>query len=505
MNYRRIICTVFAIAAMAVSAGTLQADEEALKTVSELGITVSYPAHMESQANKILGIAKQSLLPSINIHQQTISLLSNADSISKDIASLLGADEKAGKIKDRLAAYKSNSQALVQCFSNIRIVKTGDAIGAGGVDAGVLQVRYDKSKNEFNMVIDQANINPDTLKRSYFPVFVNSDGSIRAESKITEMALDFLGSNKSMIIAPIQDTVGYTMVQELYIYYPLSRWFNEGVSGWITRFVVAKNNPKLSQMANDLYSVNSIAKQYRDKINFLAWPQSSYENIKSPNFDASLEAAQSRYAVELISNVLGRDGAVILPKIMSGINYNSNADNDTICSAITKATGKDFKPMLMEYVPDDVKTGMSSGESAKLVAQAELLVKDKKWNEATDKLQKAVEMDPDNANTRLNYAWVEREIDKGKNVDKRRDSEFQIFLAARLLKPGNSKFHMIAESLEGNYVLGRLAILIGDIQYAKKLLEPVLEVDPNHEDAKRAMADIKRLEDAAKKPAADAQ
>jgi len=488
----RIISTAFVLAAMLALAGGLRADEEALKTLSEGGITVSYPAHMEVQAKRILAISKDSIQPSVDIHRQTIALLSNADSMSKDIANLLGADEKTAKIKDRLLAYKVKSEALVQCFSNFRLVKTGDAIGAGGVDAGVLHVRYDKAKNEFNMVIDQNNTDPDTLKRSYFPVFVNADGTIRAESKLVEMAIDFLGSSKAMIIAPVHDTVGYTMVQELYVFYPLSRWFNEGVSGWVTRFVVTKTNPKLAQLANDLLAVNEQSKQVRDKINLIAWPQKAFQNLNAPFFDPVIEAAQSQYSVELISNLLGKDGPRLLPKIMSGVNYNSNADIETICTAIKKATEKDFKPIILTYVPNDIRSGMQSGEAAKLIKQAEAQVQEKKWGDAANKLRRALQMTPEDVNTRLNLAWIERE------VNERLDSEVQVFIAARLLKPGSSSFHMLAESVEGNYVLGRLAILLGDIGSAKKFIEPVLALKPDHQDAKRAMEDIRKLQDASK-------
>ena len=491
MNHR-IIRAAIVLTAVFALAGGLRADEEALKTLSESGITVSYPAHMEVQAKRILGIAKESIQPSIDVHRQMVALLSNADAMSKDIANLLGADEKSNKIKERLLGYKNNSDALVHCFSNIRLVKTGDAIGAGGIDCGVLRVRYDKTKAEFNMVIDQSDSGPDILKRSYFPVFVNADGSIRAESKLVEMAIDFLGTSKTMIIAPVHDTVGYMMIKELYVYYPLSRWFNEGISGWITRFVVTKTNPKLAQLANDMLTVNAASKQMRDKVNLLAWPQRAFQNLQPPYYDKALEAAQTQYSVELISNLLGKDGPNLLPKIMGGVNYNANADLDTIFTSIKKATGKDVKPILLTYVPADIQTGIASADAPKLVKQAEALVQDKKWAEASSKLRRALQMVPDDANTRLNLAWIERE------TDERLESEVQIFLAARLLKPGSSSFHMLAESVEGNYVLGRLAILLGDVQFAKKLLEPVLILKPDHQDAKKAMEDIRKLEEAAK-------
>jgi len=74
-------------------------------------------------------------------------------------------------------------------------------------------------------------------------------------------------------------------------------------------------------------------------------------------------------------------------------------------------------------------------------------------------------------------------------------------LAARLLKQQKYSFHLFASSVEGNYILGRLAILVGNLEYARKFIEPVLEAKPDHRDAKRAMEEIKRLESAAREPA----
>lgn len=485
-----ILCVITSIfGLMCLACAALAADDE-LKQISESGITVSYPAGLDTQAKHMLALAKELIAPSLSINKQMVAFLQNSDSMAKDIAELLGYQEKQDKAKTYLLAYKTKSEALVQCFSNIELVKKADAAAKGGLDAGVLQVSYDKFKDEFNMVMDLENVSPDRLKRSRFPVFVNTDGTLRAEKKIGEMAVDFMGSNRTMIIAPLHDAVGSIMAKDLNLYHPFSRWFNDGVSAWITRHVVAKTDPKLVAMANDLFSVNAESKKLREQVNFLCWPQTAFQNQRNTDFNITLEAAQTQYAVEAVSDMLGKNAVANLPKIMREVNFNPNADNEAILQAIKKITGRDFKPTFMSYVPANIRAGINSGQTKSLLAKAEKLTNEKKWVEAAKNITLALAMTPDDVNARLNLAWLERESGL------RLDSELQVFLAARLIKQGNHKFHMYAESLEGNYIMGRFAILMGNLEFAKKLLQPVLELKPNHQDAKRALDEIKALENA---------
>lgn len=209
--------------------------------------------------------------------------------------------------------------------------------------------------------------------------------------------------------------------------------------------------------------------------------------MKSPSFNPELEVAQTQYSIQIISDLLDKNGTQTLPAIMKEVNFNPNADTDTICTAIKKVTGKDFKNILLDYVPADIRNGIKSNDAPKLAKRAEELVGEKKLVDAADRLRKALEMNPQDINARLNLAWIERET--GDNLD----SEFQTFITARLLTKGNYSFHLYGDSIEGNYVLARLSILMGNIEYAKKLLQPVLLANPNHADAKRAMEEIKKL------------
>ena len=465
---------------------------ENLKQLSSGGITVSYPDGLDAQAKKVMAVAQSTIKPSIAVHQQTVALLGDVDGLSSDICKNLGADEKKDTVKTRLQSFKDKSTALIAGFSNIRLVRKANAVATEGVDAGVLQLRYVKDKDQFNLVFDQQDSSAEKLKRSYFPVIVNGDGTIRSEDKLGQMALDFLGSGDPMAIAPLQETISYMIAEPLKIYHPLTRWFNEGVSGWLTRQMISKHYPKLNNMATSLFAVNPQSQQLKDKVNLFAWPQAAYQNREKPFFDANLETVQTQYAIEAISNLLAKPGAPMLPKIMGDLNYVGNPSTDAICAAIQKTTGTDFKQVLMSYVPRDVRNGIATGEAVKLTATAEELVGKKKWADAAEDLRKALAMTPDDANARLNLAWIEREINQ------RRDSELQVFLTAALLKQQKYSFHMYAYAVEANYVMGRLAIMTGDIQSAKQFLEPVLQYMPDHPDAKRAMEEISKLEESAK-------
>lgn len=491
MNHK-LLFIVVAVMMLAAFGSVGQADV-GLKTITEDGITVWYPPNMEVQAKRIMQIAKGSLGPSIESQKKIVSLLSSTDAMAKDIALLLGAEERQDEVRVKLKSYKDKSQALVQCFSNIRLVKKSDAVGADGVDAGFMRVFYIDDTDEFKINMANDLSDPDTLKRTYFPVLVNADGTIRSENKLIDMALSFLGSGDPMIIAPIHQTVGFMISEPLEFYHPLARWFNEGMSGWITRHIVAKYDPKLSGIANTLFDVDARSKQYRDKVNFPAWPQPAFQNKSKGVLDPVLEVAQTQYAVEMISEFVGKNGGLVLPKIMSECKYGSNPDSNTICEKITKVTGRDFKDVLATYVPADIKSGKEAGENKKLVADAEKLVLEDKWEPAVEKLRRALQIDPEDFNARLNLAWAERE------AGERFDSEIQIFLAASLFKKQSYKFHLFKPSAEGNYVIARLAIMLGNLEFAKQVLEPVLKDHPDHQDAKRAMEEIKKIESAAAK------
>ncbi len=466
---------------------------QGVKEISTAGITVTYPNGMEAQANKVMAMAQSTIKPSIETHRQTIALLSDVGAMAQDIAQALGAEERQDNARSRLQMFKSKSEGLVGAFSDIKLVRKADAVATEGIDAGVIQVRYNKEKDEFNMVLAEEEINPDKIKRSYFPVLINADGSIRAEDKLTQISMDFLGSGDPMAIAPVQDTISYLIAVPLRLYNPFSRWFNEGVSGFLTRQIVAKYGSKqLNNVSSTLFSVSSIAKEQKDKVNLISWPQSPYLNRDPASFDSKMEVARIQYSVEAISGLLAKSGPQALAKIMSGLNYTGNPDTELICEAIQKATNTDFKPILMSYVPQNIRDGIASEEAPRLVEKASKLAGEKKWADAASALRLALDMNPQDVNARLNLAWIERELGD------LRDSELQVFLTAGLLKQQKHSFSLFEGTIEGMYVSGRLAILMGNLEAAKQFLEPVLQLKPDHADAKRAMDDIRKIESATK-------
>lgn len=479
-----------AIIVVTLLAGAALAADESLKKLTGGGITVSYPPGMESQAKIVMEVATTSYAPSIDVHRQITALLSDVDAMGATISNLLSAPEKQDDAAARLRGYRNRSRALVQCFSNIRLFKKADAIATDGIDAGLLQVRYVKENDEFKMALELTNIDEDSLKRTYFPVLINADGSIRSEGKLSDLALDFLGAGKGLIIAPVHETVSYIVVQELKLFSPFSRWFTDGVSGYVARRAITTADPKMANLVQEFMDVSPKSKELRNKVNLLAWPQKAYQNLQPTHFDPQLEAAQTQYAIELVSELLGKSGAQTLPRIMTDLNYNANADTDTICAAIRKATGQDAMAKLLEYVPADIRKGIASNQARNLIADAKKLAVEKKWKEAVDKLRLALQMTPQDTNARLNLAWLDREVNE--NVD----GEIQVFLVSRLLGNGDHSFSLYTGTVEGNYILGRLAILMGNVEYAKKFMESVLALKPDHKDAKDAMDAIKTVEQA---------
>ncbi len=479
---------VLIIITILVSTTAASAAEDNLAELSAEGFTIRYPAAFEAQAKAVLNMAVEHIRPGIQAHRQIVQLLSNPSELAAYITDLLGAEETQEATRVRLTAYKEKSEALVHAFSNIRIIPAADAVVAGGVDAGVIQVRYFHDTDEFSIGLELHSLNADRLKRSFFPVFVNADGKIRSEKNLPDTALNLLGSSKAMIPAAIHETVSWIISEKLNLYHPFTRWFLEGVTGWVTLRVLSRAGEEYANIAREVYTPGAVAKKVRNKVNLFAWPQSAFQNKKPPYLDPELEVAQTQYAVEAIGNLLGGNRNKTLARIIGEIKHRPDVDTDAICAAIKKITDVDFKKTLLTYVPEDIVRAMNTGEARRLISQAEKSAQEKKWADAIAKLRRALQIDPYDVNARINLAWLERENSETL------DSEIQVFTAARLLKEKTYSFRLFAPSVEGNYVLARLAILLGNLEYAKKFLEPVLAANPDHKDAKRALEEIRRIE-----------
>ncbi|MDH7602169.1 MAG: hypothetical protein QHI38_08480 [Armatimonadota bacterium] len=489
---RQLFRHVFILVAILAAAASASLADDNLAELSAEGFTVRYPPAFETQAKTILKMAAQHFRPGIEVHRQIVQLLSNPSELAAYITDLLGAEETQEATRIRLTAYKQKSEALVHAFSNIRIIPAADAVVTGGVDAGVIQVRYSHDSDEFSIGLQLENVDEEVLKRSFFPVFVNADGRIRSEKNLPETALNLLGSSKAMIPAVIHETVSWIISEKLNLYHPFTRWFLEGVTGWVTVRVLNRAGGEYQKIAAEVYTPGAAAKKVRDKVNLLAWPQSAFQNKRPPYIDPELEVAQTQYAVEAVTKLLGGNRNRTLARIIGELKHRPDVDTEAICAAINKITGIDFKKTLLTYVPEDIVRAMNTGEARKLISQAEKLAQERKWVEAIAKLRRALQIDPYDINARLNLAWLERE--NSENLD----SEIQIFTAARLFKEKTYSFRLFAPSVEGNYVLARLAILLGNLDYAKKFLEPVLAANPNHKDAKRALEEIRRIEASAR-------
>jgi len=477
---------VVATALLILTISPVPADDE-LQSIKEGDFTVQYAPGLDSQARKTLDLLVKSVAPSIEIQKKSIGLLSDPAAISREMAGLLGAEEKADEAEARLRYYKRRAEGLVKCFTNARVIKVSEAIAKGGVDAGVIQIRYDKDAGEFRMVMDP---DPDegAARRSYFPVLVNDDGSIRGEEKMESFPIDYLGSSNVLPAVPIHETTGYLIAEELKLYHPLARWFNDGVSAWVARRLISRADPTLEPVIRELFEASEKSRALRDKVSFLSWTQAAFQNRKEPYFDPALETAHSQYAIELVTEMLGARGESLLPRIMAGLNYNPDADTNVILAEISKVTGKDAKAIFMNYVAADVRKGIESREAENLVKDAEKAASEKNWKEAADKLRRALAMNPEDYNARYNLAWIEKENGE------RLETEMQAFLVSRLLRERDYSFHAYAQSVWANYVQGRLRMLLGDVHGARALLVPVLQANPDDPDAQRAVYELSRLE-----------
>ena len=487
MNYR-ISGVFFVLLAVLSTLAPMHCTGDDLSKLSGDGITVFYPAGMETQAKTVLSIAEESFKPSLEMQQQIVDLLEDSKALSQDITKLLGAEEKQDEAQQRLVGYKNRAAGLVQSFSNIKLVKKTEVAGNKGIDGGIIKVAYDEENDAFRMMLDYSEFTKEKLDRSFFPVVVNPDGSIRSEKKLAENALQFLGAGGQFAIAPVHETVSYLIAEELKLFHPFTRWFNEGVSAWVTERVVSKADPELGKLVKQLFAMDQDSEDLRGEVNLRSWRQTPFQYKQAPYLDPKVEKARSKLAIELVSKLLEKDGDKTLPDIMGNLKYAGNPGTDAICAATDKATGKNCRNELLAYMPQDVRKGIESGEWEQLNKEAEDLAMEKKWEDAVAKLRLSLAMNPEEVNALLNLAWLERE------VGERLNSEIDVFLCAALLEQDQYSFHMYAPTIEGHYVMARLAILLGNLEYAKKFLEPVLKLDPEHEDAKRAMAEIQKLE-----------
>ncbi len=463
------------------------------KRLESGNVEVYYDAKYEAQAKKVLGTVAEPVSASLTMSKRTAKLLSDTEGLSNYIVTLLAAPEQKTYTKNELDRYDREARAFIKTFSKFKLISKDNAVKTKGIDAGVVTVRYDEEKDDFNMVIETNAITEEMLDRSYMPVIINSDGSIRSEDKLVGIALLYLGSGDRMSVVPVHKTVSLLVEDKLRFYNPMTRWFTEGVSSYVTVKAVEKYNPELKDVLREMFVPDEAAAKSRDLINLYATPQANFENRQDPHYSVQKEIASAKYIYELMTKILGANGEKLLPEIVKPLKYVGNPENAKIFAAADKVTGKNTKEMLLEYSPANVKSEAGSKAAADgLVKRAEEAAKGKDYEGCSKLLWDAIQIYPEDSDLYFNHAWAERMCGRTQNAETR------IVLGACFLKEGKASANFIYPedkdcAKEGLYIMGRLCVLFGDLKNGEMIFNSILKYYPDHKDAKNGLEQIKRI------------
>ena len=113
---------------------------------------------------------------------------------------------------------------------------------------------------------------------------------------------------------------------------------------------------------------------------------------------------------------------------------------------------------------------------AKVAAgQAKLLLKNKRYAEAAERFDEAALFDPGNLEARTEGAWAFFLSDRAQAPQARQS-------LARVIKEGPR-----SQTLRARFLLGRVALLLGEVPQARRLFEEIVQLKPDHHDAQREL------------------
>jgi tetratricopeptide (TPR) repeat protein len=186
-----------------------------------------------------------------------------------------------------------------------------------------------------------------------------------------------------------------------------------------------------------------------------------------------------------------------LAKIVRELRKQRNPDTQTICTVISRVTGRDAKRILLDYVPAGVREGVTERIVPTLVIMVANRMIRADYSAARDVLQELLEMEPSRAVERYNLAFMLRKLGRPKP-----EIDHQLRLVIATMRAGAGHLSMeLSEDTDWRYILGRLYQLSDDYEEAARIYDELLKRNPDNTDLLEARAAVgaalkKRAQDA---------
>jgi tetratricopeptide (TPR) repeat protein len=326
--------------------------------------------------------------------------------------------------------------------------------------------------------------NSDETRAAVMPLVVRTNGKFETDGKpLTEFLQAQCELYEHILEMPIHEIAESVVAEDMKLYHPYARWFNEGVATWVMLTVVSEMAP---DWANECRKSQLPARNepLRAQVNLRAWLQDAYQKKDQSEQEADLSRECYRFATEAIERMLSGQPKDALARVLQKLKDKPFADTGTICAAISDVTGKDPSRILLDYAPNRARAISRKEDIGKLIGQAAQKAKEGSYSEAVELLSRLMEIAPQR-NLELNLAWAMRKAGLPKS-----ESEWHIRVAAAPQGSGDFQLMLMVHDAESQYVAGRFAQFCSTAEQAKDLFESALKLDPRHADAKAALKEL---------------
>jgi hypothetical protein len=449
-------------------------------------ITVCYPEGLESQAKDVCETADKVITPKIAEFLSAAKTL-QYDKIVDRIVTLTGCPDRRESLQKLCLGCRQLLDAEIVMAQNLKLYRESDIRKTGKLKDGIVEIDYNQDEDTFGYTISIER-NARSNQKAFMPIVVRNDGSIYTNKKTLEDRLAEAIEPQGLLFV-LHETAEFAVVDTSH--HPYTRWFNEGTANWVMLRLTHEILPNYDQACIEACLPSDSDNSYRPKVNILAWPQNDFDSYNKTIEETAISEACYKFSTQAICKILDGQPADTLAKILGKLKrltYTKTPDTDQICNAISEVTGKYAKSTLLEYVPDEVRNGITNGEYGSLVIRAKQKLRDKDYASGIKQLYLYLSMKPCDPEARFDLAWALRHSDAPK-----RDSERQIKqLVGCLSVVGAADLSPIDEDAEAYYVFGRLAQLNRNKTQAEKSFKEAIRLAPDHADAKAALAELKK-------------
>jgi hypothetical protein len=495
-------CLVLALASSAAAAATAVSFEG--QTPSRTGpvldqklvvgdITISYPTGLDSQAQQVAEVCRTVVTPRLEKFRAIARSFSDPRSSARALTRLLGCPEEEESAAALMAEVGEVITFLEPMYTNVRIYREADLKASGGVSGGAVSLAYIPAEDRFQFQVDFHTTRSEGQdlrsppRESFLPVVVRDDGSFRAQQGLAA----HMGGILDNLATPGALNVNFAVIRlaasALLIRRcgpdPFTQWFSDGVAQWVTPRVVQEIAPDYAAQCREMLLPNAPTPEARARVNLLAWPLG-----EDPRPQDAKDEECAYCAYELMDRLLRDRPAGTLAAIMDKLKDQKPPDTEAILRALDAVLGVDSRSLLLEYVPEPVRTGLREGRPAKLREEGYQALRDGEYSKAVKLLSDALEMTPSDADMRVNLAIAMR-----RSGIPKQGSERQIRLAAALARDWADREFALQGKADDEtwYVLGRIAQQREKIPEAEALFG---RLPASHADGQAALKQIEAAE-----------